>query len=308
MNKLRRKQFVPVKFKCPHCGGFINSETNKKIVICPFCGTQMVEYNMPIKVKTINQETGESLVKKFTCSAEINNLLARARFFLGNDQRNKAEEYYNRVLDLDANNINAMNGLTDIYLSYAQTYYYSYILDDFSQNEDSNYVNITSKIVNESPSMKDRVDWIRNKYLMALDYCLDERRKREIKNAVNLCNKIIYKYERPFNVIWCCVGKGNNKKFNNVILDGKININQNSFQFWADINPYTGQKIDKDLWWGLYRGLNLTLGRHFVSYKNNNPIYFTIDDMYDLVTITATSNYFGCDVEVEKIKCQAYID
>lgn len=97
-----------VAAKCTQCGANIEVDETKEAGICKFCGTAFVtekvinHYNNTINIKnaTINIE-----------GANINNLLLRASQFELNGEFETAKQYYNRVLDIDANNPEALLGV-----------------------------------------------------------------------------------------------------------------------------------------------------------------------------------------------------
>lgn len=106
--------FIPAK--CTQCGANIEVDDSRDAGICKFCGTAFVtekainHYN--IQNATIN-------VSGF----DINNLLIRARNFEKDGDSEKAIEYYNRILDIDANYIDAIQGierLTKFYIGSTQ--------------------------------------------------------------------------------------------------------------------------------------------------------------------------------------------
>ena len=94
--------FIPAK--CTQCGASIEVDEALDAGICKFCGTAFVTEkvinNYNIQNATIN-----------VAGIDINNLLLRATQFENANDFDKAIEYYNRVLDIDANHSDAIQGI-----------------------------------------------------------------------------------------------------------------------------------------------------------------------------------------------------
>lgn len=94
--------FIPAK--CTQCGASIEVDDTRDAGICKFCGTAFVTEkvinNYNIQNATIN-----------VAGVDINNLLLRATQFENANDVDKAIEYYNRVLDIDANRSEAIQGI-----------------------------------------------------------------------------------------------------------------------------------------------------------------------------------------------------
>ncbi len=89
--------------KCTECGASIKVDSDKEAGICEYCGTPF------ITEKAINNfnVSGNINIENATVNvpgADIDNLLARAQQYEALGDKEKAREYYNRVLDIDANN------------------------------------------------------------------------------------------------------------------------------------------------------------------------------------------------------------
>lgn len=86
--------------KCPNCGGIIEQfdETMKK-GFCPYCDSIIldVQEKQVEFIQFINKFQVEGI-------STIENLLLRAQQYLDTNEFNKAEEYANKILDLDINN------------------------------------------------------------------------------------------------------------------------------------------------------------------------------------------------------------
>ena len=85
-----------LQLKCPNCGADITLDDTREFGFCSYCGTKILlnEYN-----KRVDGIPG------------VANLLLRAEDFFKKDDLEKAKEYYNRVLDIDIHNIDAILGL-----------------------------------------------------------------------------------------------------------------------------------------------------------------------------------------------------
>ena len=85
--------------KCQSCGATIEIDTNASLLACEYCGT-----------KIYNKLMSEKESKKDDILSSVKNLLIRAdNFELGGDIAN-ARVYYNRVLDIDPGNVEAIAG------------------------------------------------------------------------------------------------------------------------------------------------------------------------------------------------------
>mgnify|MGYP004604477259 CR=1 FL=1 len=84
--------------KCPQCQADIELDETREFGFCNYCGTKI-------------------LIKEFASSdrtEDIKNFLARAKEYRVNGDFIKANEYYNKVLDLDINNNEARMALVQI--------------------------------------------------------------------------------------------------------------------------------------------------------------------------------------------------
>lgn len=86
--------------KCPNCGGIIEQfDESMKKGFCPYCDSIILDVQEK-QVEFIQ------FMAKFQVEgiSTVDNLLARAQKFLDDKDLVKAEEYANKVLDLDINN------------------------------------------------------------------------------------------------------------------------------------------------------------------------------------------------------------
>lgn len=84
-----------IALKCPSCGAEISLDDSREFGFCQYCGTKVMQE------KVVHEHRGSVSIDH---SAEINNLLVRAQEMQLRGAFKEAEEYYNRVLDIDANN------------------------------------------------------------------------------------------------------------------------------------------------------------------------------------------------------------
>lgn len=93
-------QLIPLV--CPSCNGNLTIESDREFCFCSYCGTRIaIEQPNVIKIKQDNTDT-------------IKNYLLRASEFYNTKNYNRAIEYYDKVLDLDAANAEAREGLNRI--------------------------------------------------------------------------------------------------------------------------------------------------------------------------------------------------
>ena len=88
-----------VQLKCPSCNANIELDGAREFGFCCYCGTKVI-------FKDNN--------KKIDGIAGVESLLKRAKQFMDNYQVSRAEEYYNKVLDIDPSNQIAQEGLNKI--------------------------------------------------------------------------------------------------------------------------------------------------------------------------------------------------
>lgn len=106
--------FVPAK--CTQCGANIEVDDSHEAGICKYCGTAFVTE------KAVNNYHNSFNIQNATIHVtglDINNLLLRAAQFEEQNNDEKAIEYYNRVLDIDATHPVAKLGirrLTKVYI------------------------------------------------------------------------------------------------------------------------------------------------------------------------------------------------
>lgn len=93
---------------CSQCGGKILVDDTHEAGICEYCGTAF------ITEKVINNYQNTINVENATINVsglDAENLLLRAKAFEAENNQEKAIEYYNKVLDIDINNVEANEGL-----------------------------------------------------------------------------------------------------------------------------------------------------------------------------------------------------
>lgn len=97
--------------KCTQCGANIEVDDSHETGICKYCGTPF------ITEKVINNYNQNISIDNATINVQgdnIDNLLLRAQQFELEGDIEKAEEYYNKVLDIDINNASAQRAMESI--------------------------------------------------------------------------------------------------------------------------------------------------------------------------------------------------
>ncbi len=103
-------QFVPAK--CTACGGQLIVDPSLQAAVCPYCNTTFIvkqainNYNVTM---TGNVNVGSATIN--VQGASTDNLIARANAFEAENDFKNALVYYNRVLDIDINNVEAQQGI-----------------------------------------------------------------------------------------------------------------------------------------------------------------------------------------------------
>ena len=90
---------------CPNCGSSIQLDDSREFGFCQYCGTKIYQD------KIIVEHRGTISIDK---TNEMNNLLSRARLFYQQGKYYDAKNYYNRVLDIDLNNVEANYAIQQI--------------------------------------------------------------------------------------------------------------------------------------------------------------------------------------------------
>lgn len=91
-----------IKVSCPSCGANIDFDDSREFGFCNYCGTKIVQE------KIVVEHRGSVSIDR---SNEIINLLKRAEEKFENGLFQESEDYFNRVLDIDADNDVARKGL-----------------------------------------------------------------------------------------------------------------------------------------------------------------------------------------------------
>jgi tetratricopeptide (TPR) repeat protein len=106
-----------VPAKCPDCGGFVEVDSEKRLGICQHCGNPFVVeeavqtfntyYNTTNNYNT-NHNYGEgAVVNVYENQNSVDSFIKRAFTFLGDGSFAKADEYCEKVLDIDPENAQA---------------------------------------------------------------------------------------------------------------------------------------------------------------------------------------------------------
>lgn len=78
-------------FKCEMCGGTLEVDENKKIVVCEYCGTKQTLPGFDDEKKNSETDT----------STQVEKLFERVSLFLEDGEWKKADEYCEKILDLE---------------------------------------------------------------------------------------------------------------------------------------------------------------------------------------------------------------
>lgn len=98
-----------VAAKCTQCGANIKVDDSKDAGICEHCGTAFVT-EKAVNNYNNNYSIGNAVIN--VAGVDLNNLLIRAQQFEIEMAYDKAIEYYNKVLDIDAANEKALDGVS----------------------------------------------------------------------------------------------------------------------------------------------------------------------------------------------------
>lgn len=91
-----------IALKCPSCGAEISLDDSREFGFCQYCGTKVVQD------KQVIEHRGSVKIDR---DQEIANLLIRARTLVNQNRVLDAGDYYRRVLERDALNAEALQGL-----------------------------------------------------------------------------------------------------------------------------------------------------------------------------------------------------
>lgn len=100
-----------VPAKCTNCGGQLTVDSNQTSAVCPFCETTFIvdqainNYNVSMQG---NMNIGSATINVNGLNTE--NLVARAKSYENQNNFEMALDYFNRVLDIDVNNLEAVHG------------------------------------------------------------------------------------------------------------------------------------------------------------------------------------------------------
>ena len=107
-----------VQAKCPMCGGMLAVDNNEKAAICQFCGKAFIveeavnNYNTyNITNNTTNQNFGEgAVVNVYENQNSVSAIMERAFMFLEDGDYGRADDYCEKVLDIEPENGKAYLG------------------------------------------------------------------------------------------------------------------------------------------------------------------------------------------------------
>lgn len=184
--------------KCPNCCGEIQLDDSKDFGFCMYCGTK-VQVSQRIKV----EHTGSIAVDGL---ATIENLIKAGFLNVENGDASHAEDNFQKVLSLDANNIHAFIGLMCLYPR--KNTYYQYIArhsTSFSQEEALHLNQSTCRLFAEAYACSrdyDRLDFVLANYPREneCNWLVRCDRNTNIKKV-----KIFVKHGmKPCDIFWEC--------------------------------------------------------------------------------------------------------
>ena len=130
-----------VIFKCEMCGGTLEVDENKKIVVCEYCGTK----------QTLPDFDNEKKTNELDTSIQLEKLFERVSLFLEAGEWEKADEYCEKILDLEPKCAKAYVGKLMAELCVIKQEYLAYCEKPFDNR--INYKNAVyfgdEKLVNE---------------------------------------------------------------------------------------------------------------------------------------------------------------
>lgn len=108
-----------VPAKCTNCGGQLTVNPDQQAAVCPFCNSAFIveqainNYNVKMNG---NLNVGNATIN--VQGLNTKNLVARAKAFEMQDDLDNAIIYFNKVLDIDINNIEALQGIERVNHNY----------------------------------------------------------------------------------------------------------------------------------------------------------------------------------------------
>ena len=154
-------------FKCKMCGGALEVQNGESVAVCEYCGTKQTVSEKEIIIK-------ETVVVKED-NSKVRALIERAFLFLEDEEWESADEYCEKILDLEPQNAMAYLGKLCVELEICGIDGLSYEDDDFED-----YLNFKKAVRFADDELKARIDCILNKRDERL---ADERRIEEEREA-----------------------------------------------------------------------------------------------------------------------------
>ena len=135
-----------VQAKCPECGGMLSVDDNQKAAICKFCGNAFIvqeavnnyitnnTYNNTYDNSTTHNYGEGAVVNIYENQSSVSTLLKRAFMFLEDGKFESANEYCEKVLDIEPENAQAYLGKLMVDLEIRKEIGFNYKNNDFSSN------------------------------------------------------------------------------------------------------------------------------------------------------------------------------
>lgn len=188
-----------VPAKCTNCGGQLTVDPSCQSAVCPYCNSTFIvdqainNYNVQMNG---NMNIGNATINIQGLNTE--NLIARAKSYEAKNQFETALDYFNQVLDIDINNLEAVHGTYRI------------------QQKMQKYVYITgvhSTIIGDEQTIevtKDKIKLIRCTGDVADEYVISQIHNERIKEAMLDC-KIYFKYPGKWSEVCLRLGREKSK-------------------------------------------------------------------------------------------------
>lgn len=94
-----------ILMQCPNCGASLEVDENRETAFCTYCGAKMV------REKQLVELSGSVNINR---QSDIDNLLVRAKRFMSVGDLDSAYSYYDRILDINADEKRAEAGIIKV--------------------------------------------------------------------------------------------------------------------------------------------------------------------------------------------------
>ncbi len=199
-----------VPAKCTNCGGQLTVNPDQQAAVCPFCNSAFIveqainNYNVKMNG---NLNVGSATIN--VQGLNTNNLVARAKSFEAQKKYEMALDYFDRVLDIDVHNTEAIDGTYRVKEKIRNYVYLSGITSTFFGTKQK------FEITREKIIIKDKADKVLEEYAIKLI---------EDEELTNFSTYVCFKYPGKQMGVILRVGRDMAKKVFKFIQDAKIGI------------------------------------------------------------------------------------